>query len=546
MKKIILFFTGCLMLLHFALAQDTRTYGILSNIDGMYYVETNGRTYLAETSVVTVKFKNGITKSHIRLDSIRANKLGFIDIAVPHDTNLEEFVLLLKSSNDFESVDYNGFGESHSFTPNDIKLGDQWYLSYIKAFDAWDLTTGSASIKVAILDTGMDFLHEDIGYGNDGYKNIDETLGKNYLDPNASVNTGWKHGTEVGGVLGAKSNNTIGIAGISGGNGSTSGVTMIPMMVCVMEDKPSSEYVQHAIIDAVDNGARIINMSFGVTQTNGIQGAIAYAVQNNVVLVASSGNIDNLLKPLGVGYPARHQEVIAVGAVVQEDTLRWYRSERGPELDIVAPGAGMWTTTLNNGYRSTQGTSFAAPIISGIAALVLSVNPHLTGQQVRNIIESTAQKISPEDSYGVPIYEYDSVQGRHNGTWNEEMGYGLVDAHASVQAALETICHTGLPIVHGTITQNTTWNTPVHATGNITVPNGITLTITSEVNYEDWVSIIVEPGGKLVLDGGTLTNACPDQMWQGVTVMGDPNLPPSTIYQGYVQQGEKIFFHPSV
>jgi len=88
------------------------------------------------------------------------------------------------------------------------------------------------------------------------------------------------------------------------------------------------------------------------------------------------------------------------------------------------------------------------------------------------------------------------------------MGYGLVDAHASVLAALETICYSGLPIVHGTITQNSSWTTPVHATGTITIPNGITLTVTSEVKCENEVSFIIHSGGALILNGGTLTNAC--------------------------------------
>jgi len=100
--------------------------------------------------------------------------------------------------------------------------------------------------------------------------------------------------------------------------------------------------------------------------------------------------------------------------------------------------------------------------------------------------------------------------------------------------------------VHGTITQNTTWNTDVHAIGNITIPNGINLSITSTVKCDHEASILIHPGGKLILDGGTLTNACNGEMWQGITVMGDPNLPSSTLFQGYVHQGKKIFFQPSV
>jgi hypothetical protein len=87
MKKIILFFTVCLLLLHFISAQDTRTYGILRKIDGVYYVESKGVHYLVDTAMVTVKLRDGLERSSIALNIIRTSKLGFIYVAVPHDTN---------------------------------------------------------------------------------------------------------------------------------------------------------------------------------------------------------------------------------------------------------------------------------------------------------------------------------------------------------------------------------------------------------------------------------------------------------------------------
>jgi hypothetical protein len=129
-----------------------------------------------------------------------------------------------------------------------------------------------------------------------------------------------------------------------------------------------------------------------------------------------------------------------------------------------------------------------------------------------------------------------------DGTWSEEMGHGVVNAHAAVLAALETRCPNNLPVVHGTINQNTTWNTPLHAIADIVVPNSITLTINHQVKFDYEASIIVESGGTLIIDGGTLTNACEDEMWQGITVLGDPNKPLDQRVQAYVNitNGGKI------
>ncbi|MBO7464848.1 MAG: S8 family serine peptidase, partial [Bacteroidales bacterium] len=129
------------------------------------------------------------------------------------------------------------------------------------------------------------------------------------------------------------------------------------------------------------------------------------------------------------------KEILTVGASTQQ-YKRWENSgmgsANGDNLDVMAPGDNIYSTSTDyTGYKSDAGTSYAAPHVSGIAALMLSVNPNLTGQQVRDIIETTAQKIGS-------IYEYPySNSSQHpNGTWNFDMGYGLVDAYAAVQKAV--------------------------------------------------------------------------------------------------------------
>ena len=243
-------------------------------------------------------------------------------------------------------------------------------------------------------------------------------MGWNYITGNSNVITNNGHGTRVAGIVGAKSNNSRGIAGVSGGNNNV-GITMIPF--CVGIAAPDGSVIDDAIIDAVDRGVRIIQLSLSIGQTNAINAAIEYAHQNNVVVVCAAGNYSSST----VSYPASHPNVIAVGGT-DKNNRRASFAQYGQNLDVVAPAVGIYSTALNNNYNSEDGTSFAAPQVSGVAALILSVRPDLTGQQVRNVIEQTAQKVGG--------YSYATTSGRPNGTWNQEMGYGLVDAYAAVYA----------------------------------------------------------------------------------------------------------------
>ena len=510
-EKIILLIIGYLLLLHLVSAQDEQTYGKLIKIDDVYYIEADSIKYLANPSVVTVRFKKGIERTNIVLDTIRANKLGFIDITVPNDTDLKEFVSMLKSTNDFEYINYNYFGEL-CYTSYDPLSNNQWYLSYIRAFEAWDITTGSSSVKVAVLDNYIQHNHQDLGWSSGAclpgpmYTHIDETLGRDFCPPEWLINDE-SHGTKVAGIIGAKTNNGIGVAGISGGNACfPGGITIIPIRVS-NDISVKSDVVDDAIIYAVDKGAKIINMSFMLAwMPLDLEEAIEYALQKNVVLVASSGN-NMVLDPkyFFVHYPARHPNVIAVGAV-QQDTLRWNHSCYGAGLNVVAPGVDIWTTTPHNGYDvygSATGTSFAAPQVSGIAALMLSVNPKLTWWQIRDIIQRTAKKIRKQNYF--PSYTICS----------DQVGYGLVDAYAAVQEALETTCYNGLPIFTPTFGYS---QIPTYVNNNITVLSGECLYIGNHVQFLENTGITVHPGAKLIIDGGTLTNACPGKLWQGITI----------------------------
>lgn len=417
--------------------------------NGKYKIEYKGKDYDANETVITVKPKAQLFSTPMSLNVIRKNKLGFMDIKVPKNKNIEEYANELNDSGLFKNIEYNSYGKYVSFNPNDPGISNQWNLTNINMYTAWDMIKGNPNVIVGIVDSGVEWDHEDIGVGNDSYQNIylnpgedvwsnvndpttgngidddgnglvDDWKGWNYSDNSNDVRTTFFHGTFVSGIVAAKTNNGTGIAGISGGNNS-SGVKLLPY--CVGVSAPDASVVDDAIIEAVDMGAKVISLSLEVAQTTAIDNAIQYAINNNVPVVCASGNES----ASSVSYPASNGNVIAVGATSSNNTRASF-SNYGSQLDIVAPGVDIYSTTLNDSYTTSSGTSFSSPQVSSVIALLYSINPSLTAQEARNIIESTAQKVGG--------YTYSTISGHTNGTWNNEMGYGLLDAYAAVVKAL--------------------------------------------------------------------------------------------------------------
>ncbi|MCL2289989.1 MAG: S8 family peptidase [Bacteroidetes bacterium] len=438
---------------------------------------------------------------------------------------------------------------------NDTYFEDQWGLhntgQYGEEYSSIDIkycmvkeiARGHPDIIVAVVDHGVEFDHPDL-------TNIYHLSYDAEEDESPSQIRG-PHGVACAGIIGADANNGKGIAGIAPES---------PIMSIseVLFNSPDS-YGKRAegIKFAVNNGASIINNSWICSflyrpLIDAIDSALTYGRNGKgCIVICISGNYETYPILLPNSY-----ETITVGSIspcgerlswTSCDSLSW-ASSYGELLDIMAPGVFIPTTDLRGpaGYNSEIPilpddysdqnytkwfgmTSSAAPHVAGVAALVLSVNPNLTGKEVKNIIESTAQKVRTD------LYDYDIVPDRPNGTWNEEMGHGLVDAYTAVLKALETRCYNGLPIVHGNITQNTIWSTPVYASASIAVLSGATLTIASQLECDQDVSITIHPGGKLIIDGGVLTNACENEMWQGITVLGDLTKPLTPQYQGCIQ-----------
>lgn len=310
--------------------------------------------------------------------------------------------------------------------PNDTHYGLQWGMDMMNLPLAWDqITTGSQTVVVAVLDTGVRFDHPDllnVFYGT-GWDFVSGD--NNPTDNGKPSNPGdFSHGTHVSGTIAALTNNSKGVAGVAWGG--SDGVMILPVRVLdSATGTGTAAWIAAGIVYAVDHGARIINLSLGAaSDSTAIRNAIDYAYDNGVVVVAASGN-DNS----AVFYPAKYAKTIAVGAVGPSQVRASY-SNYGPELDVVAPGGEHnklgngwndtilstgWSISDGNVYAFMQGTSMATPHVSGLVALLMSRG--VTGvENIRSIIRSSAKDL------GNPGFDI-------------EYGYGLVDAYQALMLA---------------------------------------------------------------------------------------------------------------
>jgi PKD repeat protein len=271
----------------------------------------------------------------------------------------------------------------HYFTPNDLGAnttasGGQWYLYKIKAPQAWDIQTGNSSVKVAIVDDAMQISHSDLqGMTLSGFDIADN-------DPDVNPpSAAWDHGTHIGGLIGANTNNGSGMASLA------FGVKLLPIKI-TSDSSPNvliSEY--EGVAFAVSQGADVINMSWGASVSSQTGFAVINDAYNSgVVLVAAAGNDGNS----NVNYPAGYDNVISVGATNNID-VRASFSSYGSSVDISAPGFQIWSLAPNNGNTLKNGTSYAAPLVSAAAALLLSANPTLSPIEVKSCLLASADNI---------------------------------------------------------------------------------------------------------------------------------------------------------
>lgn len=317
------------------------------------------------------------------------------------------------------------------FLINDPKYEEaQWYLQRINASRAWSLAYAAdgfaaalETVQVAIVDSGIDVNHPEFrGRRLPGY---------NYLSPGAEPVDDYGHGTHVAGLIGAVANNASGIAGVA------PKVKVDVRKVLNSSGQGTISNVSKAIRDATDNGAAIINLSLEVCTSDPVmKSSIQYAHSKGVLIIAAAGNNrcpkanpGDVAAP--VSYPAAYDEVIAVAATGYNDKRTSY-SNIGAALDLAAPGGesslsmlSTWpggvkcrdnTTVLpQSDYCTAEGTSMAAAVVSGAAALIKSVQPGYTAEQIRDLLRETAV-----------LSESETL-----------VGSGRLDIHTSLRTALD-------------------------------------------------------------------------------------------------------------
>jgi subtilisin family serine protease len=282
--------------------------------------------------------------------------------------------------------------------PNLGGNSNNWGADLIKAPTAWNNGyTGQGTI-VAVLDTGVDYNHQDLknniwsnakeitgnGIDDDGNGYVDDVQGWNFVDNNNNILDNNDHGTHVAGTIAAE-NNGIGVTGIAYNS------KIMPVKVLDANGSGSYSNIAKGIYYAVDNGANVINLSLGGNSSNDtLKSAIEYASSKNVIVVMAAGNNGDPVP----SYPARYayNSGIAVGAVDKNNNLADFSNRSGPQeiTYVTAPGVNVYSTIPNNQYASYNGTSMAAPHIAGVVALMLSANHNLTESQVLQIIRSTS------------------------------------------------------------------------------------------------------------------------------------------------------------
>ena len=282
--------------------------------------------------------------------------------------------------------------------PNDPYYSFQWSISGLSGPSAWSTATGSG-VLVAVVDTGV------ATGGTDGLGEV--MTGYDFIDNDNNPHDENGHGTHVAGTIAQRTNNSIGVTGLA------PDATILPVRVLDADGWGTNTSVASGIIWAVDNGAQVINLSLGGGYSETIANACTYASENGVVVVAATGN-DSAVD--GVSYPAALQSTIAVGATGLNHGIAYY-SNRGPEVDLVAPGGdmsldedgdgyadGILQETLVDGYNYYffQGTSMATPHAAAAAALLIENG--ITGvDDVRSALTETATDLGDhghDDTFG--------------------------------------------------------------------------------------------------------------------------------------------------
>lgn len=359
-----------------------------------------------------VELKSKYTEPELKLLKQKFDEYGVVSQEKAFDTNdpkTQNFYLLkfkkgtdvkkvaeeLTSLDLLNNIEANYIVETQVI-PNDSFFNQQWGMDKLGLPQVWDTIKGTNSIRVAVVDTGIDYNHQDfrgrnIIKGQDFSTCEDENCTIAKVRGNDPIDK-YGHGTHVAGIIGAVTNNSLGVAGVNWE------VTLLA--VKTMNARSGSlQDVIDGIYYAADNGSDVINLSLGTqascSQTPSYRNAIDYALSRGIIVIVAAGNEGANTKNVS---PASCPGVITVAATNPSDAKASF-SNWGAEVAVSAPGTDIMSTWINNTYKSTSGTSMAAPYVSGVTALLLSANRSLTRDQIRSCLINGGDPTSSGSQY---------------------------------------------------------------------------------------------------------------------------------------------------
>ncbi len=332
-----------------------------------------------------------------------------------------------------------------TYEPNDPYYGDgtQWGPQKISAPQAWDLSKGDSNVVVAVIDWGVDLQHPDLqakmwtnvdetpdnGIDDDGNGYIDDVYGWDFANDDNDPQDDYGHGSHVGGIIAAATDNGVGIAGVA----FNSRIMAVKVGDGTTGTARYSD-IAYSLMYAADNGAKVINLSLGgYAYSSFLGGAVNYAWDAGCVLVGAVGN-NNLSDPF---YPAAYDNVIGVSGTDQNDAKASW-SNYGAQVAVAAPGSSIYSTYWSSGstYAHMSGTSMSAPHVAGLAALLFSQDGGRTNATVRSLIEETADDLG-------------------DAGWDQYYGYGRINAYralGTVSAVIEPATGGSLSADNGDLT----------------------------------------------------------------------------------------------
>ena len=390
-----------------------------------YFVRLSANGLTHRNDLLQLKFENIPTLSSVSLKKISTIQIKEAVKQNLHKDSFKKWMIISGDSLFADDLKRSGIADYVEkvgrFKVEPIEINGeaytQYYLENIDVAGAWEITKGSGNIIIGVIDTGIDYTHPDLantlwintredingngrldpgdinGIDDDGNGFIDDVIGWDFTDaPNFPDNGDYitpdndpmdefrsGHGTQAAGIIAANDLSGNGYTGIA------PQVKVMNLRAGTASGYLEEDDVASAIFYALDNGAAVINMSFGdVVLSRFLKDVIYYVYREGMIFIASSGNSGSDQ----VHYPSGLPEVISVGASTEDNFVAGF-SNFGNTLDLVAPGNKILATAIGGGYNVVNGTSFSAPMVSAACGLLLSAAPDYSNEQIRNILKSS-------------------------------------------------------------------------------------------------------------------------------------------------------------